>query len=93
MPPTAEKLKYLAFKNHSLLLLMELEDEIDEMDKDDLVQRLDDIFNEMSEALLYDDQDGSFLYSLYALAYSLKYYKIAARHWSVLFIRIRVCWI
>lgn len=77
MPPTAEKLKYLAFKNHSLLLLMELEDEIDEMDKDDLVQRLDDIFNEMSEALLYDDQDGSFLYSLYALAYSLKYYKIA----------------
>jgi tetratricopeptide (TPR) repeat protein len=56
---------------------MELEDEIDEMDKEDLVQRLDDIFNEMSEALVYDDQDVSFLYSLYSLAYPLKYYKIA----------------
>ncbi|KAA8916845.1 hypothetical protein TRICI_000964 [Trichomonascus ciferrii] len=56
---------------------MELEDEIDEMDREDLVQRLDDIFNEMSEALVYDDQDVSFLYSLYTLAYPLKYYKIA----------------
>ncbi|CAN6605760.1 hypothetical protein TRVA0_003S00518 [Trichomonascus vanleenenianus] len=77
LPQAAEKLKYLAFKNHALLLLLELEEEIYSMDQEELVQRLDDIMLEFSEALIYDSTEQAFLELICALALPLRYVRVA----------------
>lgn len=46
------------------------------MDREDLVQRLDDIFIEFSEALIYDEQDASFLELIHQLAVPLGYHRV-----------------
>lgn len=76
LPPTAELLKYVAFKNHGLLLLKELEEETF-VEQDEFDDRVDIIVDEFSEALLYDSEEESFLELLYLICMSLKYYRIA----------------
>lgn len=77
MPPAAEKLKYLVFKNHGMLLLTELQREIEDDDsrvcENDVVDRLGSILDDFSEALIYDDGDPAFLTLICSLSMSLGY--------------------
>lgn len=77
LPPAAELLKYVAFKNHGLLLLSDLNHEKDTIDKEEFDERIDIIVDEFSEALLYDSDEDLFLELLYSISMSLGYFRIA----------------
>lgn len=77
LPPAAELLKYVAFKNHGLLLLSDLNEEKSTIDDEEFDERVDIIIDEFSEALLYDSDEDLFLELLYSISMSLGYNRIA----------------
>lgn len=77
LPPAAELLKYVAFKNHALLLLSDLDHEKDSVDIEEFDERVRIIIDEFSEALLYDSDEDLFLELLYSICMSLGYFRIA----------------
>lgn len=77
MPPSAENLKYLAFKNHGVLLLSDLKHERADIDPAECAQRVEIVLDEFAEALLYSPSDDIFLTLVAALARRLGYLRIA----------------
>lgn len=77
LPPAAELLKYVAFKNHGLLLLSDLKHEKDEIEDAEFDERVDIVVDEFSEALLYDSDEDTFLELLYSVCLALGYFRIA----------------
>lgn len=74
LPPAAYKLKYLACKNHGVLLLDELKEDLPSIsDEQDVVDRIGYAIDDFCEALDYNDEDSDFLELLYALATALGY--------------------
>lgn len=77
LPPAAESLKYVAFKNHALLLLSDLNHEKESIDLEEFDERVNIVIDEFSEALLYDSDEDLFLELLYSICMSLGYFRIA----------------
>lgn len=77
LPPSAENLKYLAFKNHGILLLSDIKNEKTDIDEEEYAQRVEIVIDEFSEALSYNSDDDTFLSLFAALCEQLGYYRLA----------------
>ncbi|RDW48428.1 histone transcription regulator 3 [Yarrowia lipolytica] len=61
LSPTVGRLKYLAYKNHGILLLEHLAHNLDDLTTTEIRDQLQDILVQFADALLVDDSDDSFL--------------------------------
>ncbi|KAG5354616.1 Histone transcription regulator 3-like protein [Yarrowia sp. B02] len=61
LSPTVGRLKYLAYKNHGILLLEHLSQNLDDLTTAEIRDQLQDILVQFADALLVDDSDDSFL--------------------------------
>lgn len=61
LSPTVGRLKYLAYKNHGILLLEHLKQNLDDLSVKEIRDQLQDILVQFADALLVDDSDDAFL--------------------------------
>lgn len=61
LSPTVGRLKYLAYKNHGILLLEHLSHNLDDLTSLEIRDQLQDILVQFADALLVDESDDSFL--------------------------------
>ncbi|KAG5369209.1 Histone transcription regulator 3-like protein [Yarrowia sp. C11] len=61
LSPTVGRLKYLAYKNHGILLLEHLSHNLDDLTTTEIRDQLQDILVQFADALLVDESDDSFL--------------------------------
>ncbi|ODQ66536.1 hypothetical protein NADFUDRAFT_41175 [Nadsonia fulvescens var. elongata DSM 6958] len=77
LPPIVNKLRYLAYKNHGLLMLEELTQTYGELTPLEIKDRASSVLKQFLKALIYDDTETSFLNTISQVAESLNHVRIS----------------
>lgn len=78
LPASVEKFRYLAYKNHGILLLTELQQTYHQIDDiEEYKEKIEDILETLTEALTYPYAEAEFLSMVFSIATALNHYRIA----------------